>query len=338
MSRKIKTCWLVIDEGAGFHSQALGLAEALGFPDAAIKRVRGLRLPWAWLPNHPALVSLGALEADSDSILPPWPDLVISCGRKAAGIALAIRHAAGSIRPVLVHVQRPQTGAWAFDLVVAPHHDGLQGRNVINMQGATHRVTKARLAAAAQDFAPLVQDLPKPRVAVLVGGSNRNFELSPAWAAEFGRALACLAQSNGFGLMLTTSRRTGKAQTTALVEALAGVAATIWTGGESGPGGPGGPGGKMAGANPYFGFLGLADAVIVTCDSVSMLSEALATGKPLYIAKLPGYSKRFSTFFDNLIESGSARWFEGALESWQAQAPDEMGRVSALVKQRLNLS
>jgi hypothetical protein len=256
---------------------------------------------------------------------------VISCGRKSASIALAIRNAAGAsqesgrrIRPILVHVQRPQGGAWAFDLVVAPHHDGLQGANVISMQGATHRVTKARLAAAAQEFRPLVGELPKPRIAVLVGGGNRNFELSPAWAADFGLKLGALAKTNGCGLMVTTSRRTGGPQTVALVEALTGAAAAIWTG-------------EGGGANPYFGFLGLADAVIVTCDSVSMLSEALATGKPVYIAKLPGDSKRFSNFFENLVESGAARWFTGALEFWQSPAPDEMARVAAEAKRRLQL-
>lgn len=316
-----RTCWVVIDDAAGFYSQGLGLAEALGFADPPVKRVRALRLPWNWLPCHPSLASLRALTPESDAIAPPWPDLVISCGRKAASIALAIRKAAGgSVK--LVHVQRPQGPAGCFDAVVAPRHDRIAGPNVIAMRGATHRVTPQRLAAAAQEFAPLVQHLARPRVAVLVGGSNRYYQLSPEWAAEFGAALAAIAKASGCALMVTASRRTGESQIAALERELEGVNALIW---------------KGEGANPYFGFLALADGIIATSDSVSMISEALAAKKPLLIAKLPGDSKRFEYFIQSLIEDGLARYFTGRFELFATPGEDEMPRVADAVKRRLGL-
>src|SRR3546814_6488733 len=87
------------------------------------------------------------------------------------------------------------------------------------------------------------------------------------------------------------------------------------------------------GPNPYFGFLGLADAIVVTCDSISMVSEACSTGKPVLVARLPGSSRRFDSFFAGLEKQGLIQWFDGRLMQWQNGKMDEMDALDRQIRQ-----
>jgi mitochondrial fission protein ELM1 len=155
-----------------------------------------------------------------------------------------------------------------------------------------------------------------------VGGDNAVYRLGPAEARDLGRRLAALAEA-GAGLAVTPSRRTGAANEQILQDALAGAAAVVWDG---------------RGPNPYFGYLGLADAIVATCDSVSMISEAASTGKPVYVFDLPGGSAKFRAFHDGLRADGITRPFTGALETWSYTPPDDTAAVAAEVRRRLGLN
>ena len=159
--------WVLHDGKAGMASQALGLAEATGF--AFEERRLDIRPPWAWLP--PQLWARPLAAAPGAGLVPPWPDLVIGCGRNTAMPALAIRRLSRG-RTVAVQVQDPRVGRDEFDLMVVPSHDRLRGERVIVTLGAVHRVTAARLAAERVRF-PRLAALPHPVVAVLLGGGNR---------------------------------------------------------------------------------------------------------------------------------------------------------------------
>ncbi|MDA0654034.1 MAG: mitochondrial fission ELM1 family protein, partial [Proteobacteria bacterium] len=214
-----------------------------------------------------------------------------------------------------------------FDLVVVPRHDRLRGDNVVTTRGALHRVTGERLRRAADEFAADVAALPRPLVAVLVGGDNGVYRLGPDQARDLGSKLGALARS-GAGLAVTPSRRTGASNERILRDALAGLPAVVWDGG---------------GANPYFGYLGLADAIVVTCDSVSMVSEAVSTGKPVYIFDLPGGSDKFRAFHAGFRADGFTRPLadalaSGALDPWTYAPPDDTAMVAAEVLRRLSLN
>ena len=86
------------------------------------------------------------------------------------------------------------------------------------------------------------------------------------------------------------------------------------------------------GENPYMGYLALADAIVVTEDSVNMASEAAGTGKPVYIARLTGGSRKFTRFHEGLREAGITRPFTGAFETWRYTPPDDMARAAARVR------
>ena len=164
---------------------------------------------------------LRALAAGSDPLEPPWPSLLIAGGRRAVGLALGLRRAAGCFT---VFVQDPRVAPRRFDLVVAPRHDRVRGPNVVETRTALHRVTPARLAEAGRRFAPGLEALPRPLVAVLVGGASRRHRFEPADGAALGRALAAMAREAGAGLAITASRRTAPASMEALVRGARGDA------------------------------------------------------------------------------------------------------------------
>lgn len=315
-----RTSWIITPGEAGFESQGRGLAEALGVT-SVFKRVRA-KVPWTWLPGGLWPRPFAALAPDSDPLVPPWPDLVISCGRVAAPVALAIKHASGG-RTRVAHIQDPRMALGGFDLIVAPRHDGIAGDNVVTTTGAIHPVTCEKLAAAAERWRPTFAGLPRPLLGVLIGGNNGRYRLDESATGNIADGLARLAARHGAGLAVTPSRRTGAANEALLRRRLAGVPAVIW---------------DRQGDNPYLGILALADVLVVTEDSVSMTSEAIATGKPVYVARLPGRSRRQERFHEDLMRAGYTRRFNGELASWTYSPPDDTARAAAECRRRFGWS
>jgi uncharacterized protein len=310
------TVWVVHDGKIGMANQVIGLAEAVGFP--FVEKRLDIRAPWRHLAPQLWLQPLAALGTAGDRLLPPWPDLLIACGRLAAAPALAVKRASGG-RVFWVQVQDPRFARREVDLMVVPKHDPARGDNVFPTVGAVHRITAARLADGARRFGPQFAGLPRPLVAVLIGGNNRVYRLGESRFAAFVDQLAVLARA-GFGIAVTPSRRTGPAAEQLLRQGLAGFPAFIWDG---------------VGDNPYFGLLGLADAVLVTADSVSMVSEAAATGKPVHIIDLDGGSAKFARFHAALRAAGITRPFAGAIADWRYAPPDDTARAAAEIRHRL---
>jgi hypothetical protein len=325
------SAWVVTDGRTGIEVQARGLAEAVLDRAPEIGRTAGAleikriaaRRPWVWLPPRFWLRPLDGVRAtEGGPLAPPWPDLAISTGRRSAAVTAEIRRrsrAAGS-RTLAVHIQDPYQDFRNFDLVVVPRHDRVRGPNLIETFGALGRVTRARLDAAAAAWAPRVAGLPRPFIAVAVGGTNRVFRLGEAEAADLAEALRRAQAATGGSLLVTVSRRTGARAVEALRRGLEGVPGRFHDG---------------TGENPYFAFLGLADAVVVTCDSVNMASEAAATGKPVHVFALPGGSAKFSRFHSDLREAGIARQFTGEIENWSYLPLAETTRIAGEVLDRL---
>jgi mitochondrial fission protein ELM1 len=300
--------WVLADPRAGTAAQALGIAERLDLPFRTVPLAWGrlAALPWPW----PTLAGL-APEARA-MIAPPWPKLVISAGRRAAPVALWL----GRRGARTVHCMRPGFGAAQFDLLVVGRHDApAPAPNLMPILGATHRISPARLAAARVEWAEL-GTLPGPRVALLVGGRVRGEGLDMATAA----ALVPAARRHfpGATLMATTSRRTGAAAGARVAADLQGLPHRLFRWGDAGP-------------NPYAGFLAWADAVVVTADSVSMLSEACATGVPVLVAgEAPG---RHAALARSLYDAGLAAPLSAPVPPRPATPLDESGRVAARLRE-----
>ena len=303
---------------AGMISQVVGLGQAVGLP-FEIKTIHP-RAPWRWLPGHWA-ARLGALASldPNDGIHPPWPDLLITCGRRSVAAAIGIKRASNG-RTFTVHIQDPRVPPACFDMVVPPEHDSLRGPNVFPSKGALHKLTHEALAQAAQRFQARFAAVRHPFVAVLIGGKSKAYELSTMRMRELAMQLRELALHHGAGLVVTTSRRTGAENEAALRAVLADTDALVWDG---------------SGENPYLAMLGSADAIIVTEDSASMVSEACFTGKPVHVAKLEGRSVRFDALHRGLQGAGFTRPFNGVLESWEYAPLDENHRIAAIVRERM---
>jgi mitochondrial fission protein ELM1 len=198
--------------------------------------------------------------------------------------------------------------------------DELTGPNVVVTRTALHRATPARLAEAAEAWRERLADVPRPLVSVLVGGSNGRFRLDAPVAAALGAQLAGMMQRDGVGVALTPSRRTDPAAIRALSAAVEPLGGWVWDG---------------EGDNPYFGLLALADAIVVTMDSVSMVSEAAATAAPVLVAALPGKSRRIGLFLDGLTADGRIRPFAGRLDLWPVAPLDDTPLAAAEMRRRL---
>jgi mitochondrial fission protein ELM1 len=304
--------WILSEPYAGLQAQALGLAEAAGLSPG----LRTLKPRWPW--NLVSATSwpwpLRAIQ--KEALAGPWPGLVLSCGGMAGAVAAALR---GPERRV-VHVQHPRMPLDRFDLVVVNRHDEITGPNVIVTRTALHRVTSARLAAEAAIWRPRFAHLPRPLVAVLIGGTNGRFRLDAVVAQSLAASFAGMMELDRVGLMLTPSRRTDLQAMAVFRERLGPLGAFVWDG---------------AGDNPYFGMLAVADMIVATIDSVSMVSEAAATTAPVMLAPLPGRSRRIGIFTDQLIADGRVRPFLGRYEHWPVAPLDDTAEAAQEMRRRL---
>lgn len=316
-----KRVWVLADDRVGNVSQCLGVAEALGLA-YEVKKIRYDRL--GALPN--ALRGAGLLGVDGDSragLVPPWPDLVIAAGRRTAPVARWIKRRSGAALAQIMDPGFP--GRDDFDLIASPAHDRTRpGRNILEIVGAPHRVTQQRLEAEAAIWQPRLVHLPRPWVAVIVGGATRRRPFPVEMAMALGQRVAELAQASGGSVLLTTSRRTGAEQERALAAVLPEPRWLHLFG--------------QGGDNPYFGFLALADAVVVTGDSVSMCCEACAAPAPVFIWAPGGWvAAKHARLHARLFELGVARPLTGvaSFEAWPRPRLDAAGDIARAIRERM---
>lgn len=309
--------WTVTDGRAGIEAQALGLAEAIvrRTPARVFSKRIQLRTPWSWMPSGFVPFPRQALTIGSDQITAPWPDVWIGCGRASIPLSMGVRHWSNG-RTFVVQLQDPRVNPREFDVVAPPIHDELTGANVLPIVGACHRVTPERLDKALIDFNTPLEDLPGPRMAVLIGGKSKRQDIGAARARAIADQLTSVQRQTGGTLMCTLSRRTGDAARLVFQTYLAPHCAVFYDG---------------DGPNPYFAMLGAADHVFVTADSVNMATEAAATGKPIHVLEVDGAMGKLERFHRSLARRGCARTFTGQLETWTYPPLLETDRVAAAV-------
>lgn len=317
--------WTVTQGAVGMVAQTVGLAEAVGFPIE--QKTVTLARPWRWLPARYWPKGIFGLEPDSRATFaPPWPDLVISCGRKSVGPALAVKRAAlkDGKQVRLVAIQNPRMSLRDFDMVTTPEHDRLSGENVVSTLGAVHRVNRALL----ERHRPTDSASDGPVLMVSIGGESGAYHLPPDAAERMARSVRDAAERMGARLLVTASRRTSAAAEAALRAVLTGPKIAFWDG---------------SGENPYFRYLATADAILATGDSVNMVSEACSAGKPVYLLDMPvrpgrgGAARKFDAFHDSMISAGYLRRFQDGPRfrfdlSWAPPPLDESARVAALIR------
>jgi mitochondrial fission protein ELM1 len=303
--------WIISEGIAGLRSQALGLAEAVGLCPEFRELKPGV--PWKWMASK---LWPNPLAAVADAVRGPLPSLAIGCGGMAGSVLAALRRK--SMR--VVQVQDPRMDIARFDLIIANRHDELTGPNVIVTRTALHRVTPDRLQAEALAWHDRFAHHRRPLVAVLLGGNNGRFRLDRDAGARLTADLATMAARDKVSVVVTPSRRTDPAVTDLIRMALAPSGGWVW---------------DSTGENPYFGMLALADLIVVTQDSVSMISEAVATTAPVMFAPLPGSWRRLGLFLKPMMDEDRIRPFEGRFSTWAVSPLNDTPKAADEMRRRL---
>jgi mitochondrial fission protein ELM1 len=318
MPRLTDECWAITDGHAGNQRQALALAALMGLP------VRHLQLtpraPWSWWAPRFALGDALALPAAQRPLFaPPWPRLAIGCGRTAALFTRMLRRLAGG-RCHTVQILDPRIDPAHWDTVIAPRHDRLAGANVLAPLGSLNPVDDDWLADG-RDACPALGELPAPRVGVLLGGSRPPFVLDAASARALAARLVARHAREGGSLMVLASRRTPPAAIAVFRQLLAGVPGLCWAGPDDG-------------RNPYPGVLGWADRLVVTPDSVNMLSEACAVGCAVHTCTDSPLPAKLARFHAALREAGLLHELDEVVPARQA-ALRETAAIARILRARM---
>lgn len=321
LTNALNPCWCFCEDLAGLRSQSRGLAQAVGLPF----EVRSTTLkPWwrclplSWVPrNANSIRDPGVLDG-------PPPRLVISCGKHGIIPALTLKRRYGD-QVCAVHVQDPNIDPKNFDLVVVPQHDRTRGPNVYLSLGALHHVNSDVLEAARSSPEATQLELDdRPLVTVLLGGQNRYYGFTMADMDRLIGKLHQAVRSSDAKLAILKSRRTPD-DIAARFQHEFGNKHYIWNGQTS---------------NPYLAALSLSSHIIATGDSVSMITESSATGRPVFVEQLTEVRRavRFRRFHEQFEEAGITRRFEGRLDDWTYEIPRDTERVAQLIRERIRYS
>ena len=295
-------CWIITEGMAGTENQCIGVAEALGLEPEVMRT--HLNAPWKSLSPY-----LG-FEQDFtfDPVLrPPWPDLLITSGRKAIAASRYIKKRSGG-KTITVHIQDPRISSKYFDLVAVPAHDPMRGDNVLVTEASPNKITDDLLAQAKNQFHEFEQ-LKSPRVVVLMGGNSQAYTITTEIVESLIQDLKPLDAS----YMVTCSRRTDPDIKKILQQNFDTDQHYFW---------------DEQGENPYLALLAWADFILVTADSASMISESCTTGKPVYMIDLPGGTRRIKKLHHNLQDAGKLKLFQGALEFFIYEPLNDAQRVA----------
>lgn len=274
------TAWVISDGRRGIENQALGLAEAMA-------ATRDLSIDIRTIQNGFLFRKLPAwtqfqLRKDPTKYFDnsDFPQIAIGCGRQAIAPLLALKRKLKS-DIFTVYVQDPRLDPSYFDYVIAPEHDRLDGPNVMNTFGSPNRITLTKLAANKDKI-----ETPKGKTAAwLIGGPSKSHFL-PGYLHDEHLELLSKLLDQDRNILVTTSRRTPDD----IIQAYEQLAKTnasiqVYTG---------------KGDNPYFAYLHHADMIFVTEDSTNMLTEACATGKPVFRLPMAGNAGKFQELYETL--------------------------------------
>ena len=318
--------WVLYDEKIGSTHQCLGLAQRLGVP-FELKKV-ALKAPWSKRGPQFHPVDLKIIDpAASDDLGGPLPKMIIASGSKLAAPALALKAATGG-EALAIQIHDPVAKRGQFDAIVVPNHDARQHPKFIKIKAALTVTDDQRLDQGRSILAPILSGLTGPHIGVMIGGPNRAFGFPDKDVSYLIAPLKQLLSQTSGSLLLCPSRRTPDGVLDALQKAFAAEPRVwIW---------------DRVSENPYFGILAACDRLLVTQDSVNMVTEAVCAGHPVTMLPLPRKGlyrllrSKFDRFHDLMIAEGFARHWQGQLESWQPPQLDDAGLVIEELKRRFD--
>ncbi len=308
-----KSCWVLFDqEKTGSEVQAKALAESLNFGTMFYKPIGQCsfllsmipRLCWQFFVKK----DLGILCDMPDRI----PDVIISSGSRASAVAVCLKRHNNNIK--LINILNPRLPKHYFDLIIVPRHDNLVGDNILEICGSLHNIKIGRQANES------LKHLTKPVVAVMIGGSNDSMVLDLSHCEQLLNSLLALRRQHGVSIVVSFSRRTSVEFKSKFLLDGKEIIDHVYDG---------------QGKNYYYDYLEIADYIMVTADSISMVSEACATGKPVFVLVFGKMSNKFKRFYNYLLKMGAVKFFTGQLSCWNLKQINDMPRVTKHIRDKI---
>ena len=263
--------WLLIDDRKGNSSQVYGVAKYINSDKIIEKKIFYNNL--ALLPNIFLSKNIPHIKIKyKKQFKPPWPKLVIGCGRRSTPLGLWIKKQSHNYSK-FVQIMWPGYPYKKIDLIFTPEHDKITNKkNVINIFSSPNIIDKNLLKNYYLEWKKKLQYLSSPKIAVLIGGDTKKHKLKPNHIIKLMSSIKLIIDKNKGSLLITTSRRTSTECLKTIEQEIKklSIQSELWTPYKNTN-------------NPYFGFLAHSDLIIVTGDSISLCSEASATGKPILI-------------------------------------------------------
>jgi len=306
---------LLLTQGMhGMISQVEGLAKALDI-DFTHHKVE-LKSIWKLIPPKFTPISQNVYKKIEDNDF----DLIISCGRKSVIPSIHLKRISKK-KIFNIHIQDPKIDFKYFDFVVAPEHDGINGKNVINTKGAIHYLSESEIEENKDYLKSFIKQDERKIWCLIMGGPTKYYDYSTKNMKHIFSMFYKLMKKHDFQLVVIPSMRT-PINTIHYAKEFFGENHTVI---------------MKVDKKAYLSALALSENIVVTCDSSSMISESALTGKPIYVANiLPKKNdKRFQRFRYLFRELNITRNLGEEIENWNYEKLDETNRVAEIIKEKI---
>ncbi len=307
---------LLLTEGMhGMISQVEGMAKALNV-EYSHKTVK-LSFPWNLIPPKLTPVLQIVLKDKIYINTNEIPDLIISCGRKSVIPSIFLKRKNSKI--FTIHIQDPKVSFKNFDAIVAPEHDNLKGENIYTSKGAIHYITESEINKARQYLAEKIRS--EKIVSLILGGPNKYYSFNSDQIISIFNQIKSIFVSNGYKVIIIPSMRTPKETIDLATREMSSCGHVV----------------NKVDKQAYLSAYALANYIIVTCDSTSMISEAATSGKPIFIAHMKAKKNnyRFKRFFELFKQMGIVRDLGEKVETWTYNKHNEAQRIALEIKNKI---
>ncbi len=332
-TKKDEIVWVLLDSRRGHKNQAIAVANKLNL------KYKSIDIKYKYisiLPNFVLNLFGGLIHVQKsirDKLCDPWPKIIIACGRRTAPIARWVKKASKG-NSFHAQIMWPGIGWFSnsdIDIIATPKHDRIvPKKNIFYTYGIPHEINNTRLKRAKIDWKNELKALPSPRTTILIGGNTKNGRFTRKMISSLLEECIKIAKPKG-SLLVTSSRRTDSELIKYIDDILENskLKFFVWHEHQNHDD-------KM---NPYIGLLAYADNIVVTGDSVSMLSEACSVGKPVYIYSTKSlYSKKHSLFHESLIKNQYAQLLGSNIVSgFSSKAIDDSEKIAKKIKEMIKM-
>ena len=307
---------LLLTEGMhGMISQVEGMAKALN-AEYSHKIVR-LSFPWNLIPPKFTPISHVVLKDKIYITNNEIPDLIISCGRKSVIPSILLKKK--NLNIFTIHIQDPKVNKKNFDAIVAPEHDDLKGNNIYSSKGAIHYITESEINKAKQYLADKIKS--EKIVSLILGGPNKYYSFNSDQIISIFNKIKSIFVSDGYKVIIIPSMRTPQETINLAIKEMSSCGHVV----------------SKVDKQAYLSAYALANYIIVTCDSTSMISEAATSGKPIFVAHMQAKRNnyRFKRFFELFKKLGITRDLGEKIETWTYNKHNEAQRIALEIKKKI---